>query len=155
MNHLSAHLELGVRQVEGSIRQPLLAVWKSQAFKNIFFGFNVEYFHLQFDLSGSMCGPGTLTPDAVGKVCLMHRIRNEVRSLSLGRRRWTWSPGVWTWPQWSSTLRATGASTMLSETTAGNWTKLKLTWYFEMFHFRVSKKHSEGLCSYLIPASSV
>lgn len=145
-------MSLGGRQAEGSIQQLLLAVWKSQAFKKDFL---VSTLDIQFDLSGSMCGRGTLNLDVVGKVCPMHRIRNEGHLLSLCRQRWTWSPGAWTWPPWSSTSPATGASTMLSETTAGNWTKLKPTWYFEIFHFRISKKPSEGLCSYLIPASFV
>lgn len=53
MNHLSAILSLRVRQVEGSIQQALLAVWKSQAFKKYFL---VSTLNIQFDLSGSVCG---------------------------------------------------------------------------------------------------
>ena len=64
--------------------------------------------------------------------------------VSRGRRRWTWWPGAWTWPRWSSTSAATGASTTPSGTTAGSWTRSKPTWYFGTLPCRGFQRCTEG-----------
>lgn len=64
--------------------------------------------------------------------------------VSRGRRRWTWWPGAWTWPRWSSTSAATGASTTPSGTTAGSWTRSKPTWYCGALPCRGFQRCAEG-----------